>query len=375
MNHGDNTSVTITRASAGPVTAVTVSRPCFKKLYITVTPQEDGPYQMFETLAKFVRQNNASIVSQDVFGCCSLHAEGLPALERECGGIKWPVTWIEGDGPSTKALTGTQVYAVAGTAVEPIVLDGRIVGNMFEDDDATYCLLGHLRPSDGSCSRSDQARQTFEKMEAALSRAGMDFSNVVRTWLYIEKILSWYAEFNEVRTDFFARRAIFDGVMPASTGIGAGNCTGLALVAEAVAIKPKKQNVAVTAVPSPLQCPAPQYRSSFSRAVEVVLSDHRRLYVSGTASIEPGGKTAHVADCSKQIELTMQVVQAILQSRQMAWKDVSRAIAYFKNMKEAPLLDKYCKDNGLPALPIAVAHGDICRDDLLFEIEADAVVV
>jgi hypothetical protein len=59
----------------------------------------------------------------------------------------------------------------------------------------------------------------------------------------------------------------------------------------------------------------------------------------------------------------------------MDWKDVSRAIAYFKNMEDAPLLDLYCKKNNLPALPIAIAHGDICRDDLLFEIEADAVVV
>lgn len=69
----------------------------------------------------------------------------------------------------------------------------------------------------------------------------------------------------------------------------------------------------------------------------------------------------------------MEVVQAILESRGMGWADTSRAIAYFRNIEDAPLLDKYCKENRLPRMPIAVAHGDICRDDLLFEIEVDAV--
>jgi enamine deaminase RidA (YjgF/YER057c/UK114 family) len=376
MNNDNNSSATITRTSKSGLDAVVVSRPCFKKFYITVHPGKDAdPYGMFDTLGRFLQKHGARIVSQDVFGSCKLQAGGLKALQRACGKIQWPVTWIEGDGSSEKSLTGTQVYAISGTSVEPIYMGEDVVGNVFEDDDSKYCLLGDLRPTNTSASRPRQVRQTFEKMEAALDRAGMDFTDVVRTWLYIDKILSWYGEFNRVRTDFFAERAIFNGVVPASTGIGAANCAGLALVGEAVAIKPKKQNVSVTTVASPLQCPAPQYNSSFSRAVEVALSDHRRLYISGTASIEPGGKTAHVGRCAKQIDLTMRVVRAILKSRQMDWKDVSRAIAYFKNMEDAPLLDLYCKKNNLPALPIAIAHGDICRDDLLFEIEADAVVV
>jgi enamine deaminase RidA (YjgF/YER057c/UK114 family) len=337
--------------------------------------EKDGPYQMFETLARFVQENDAQIVSQDVFGCCELHGEGLRALEHACGRIEWPVTWIEGDGPAQKALTGTQVYAISGASVKPIQLGERTVGVTFEDEDARYCLLGDLRAADIVSSRPQQARETFEQMEAALAYAGMDFSNVVRTWLYIDKILSWYDEFNKVRTNFFTERRVFDGIVPASTGIGAGNCAGVALVGEVFALRAKKQNIEVCTVPSPLQCPAPEYNSSFSRAVEVALPDHRRLYVSGTASIEPSGKTAHIGDPAKQISLTMDVVAAILQSRRMTWADVSRAIAYFRDIKDVPLFDEYCKKNRLPALPVATAHGDICRNDLLFEIEVDAVVV
>jgi hypothetical protein len=69
----------------------------------------------------------------------------------------------------------------------------------------------------------------------------------------------------------------------------------------------------------------------------------------------------------------MEVVEAILKSRRMGFSDVSRAIAYFKEIDDAPLLDAYCEKEHLSLLPIAVAHGDICRDELLFEIELDAV--
>ena len=366
----------VIRYSSDVLDVVTVSRACFSKFYITAHPAEGtDPCGMFENLAEYIHKNDVRIVSQDVFGSCRLHSEGIQCLESAFGTISWPVTWIECNGRAEKLLTGTQVYGVCGTDVELIHADGRIVGSVFEDDDARYCLLGDLRPTDISRTKNEQARETFEKMESVLKSVDMDFSHVVRTWLYIDHILDWYGDFNKVRNDYFEERGVFDGVVPASTGIGATNHAGVAVVADVVAIKPKTPDVSIKEVESPLQCPAPDYKSSFSRALEVSLSDHRRLYISGTASIEPGGETIHVGDTKKQIDLTMEVARAILTSRGMDWSDVSRAIAYFKDLKDTSLLDAYCKEHKLTGVPIAVAHGDICRDDLLFEIEADAVVV
>ena len=162
-------------------------------------------------------------------------------------------------------------------------------------------------------------------------------------------------------------------IVTASTGIGAGSAAGEAMVCALLAVKPKNDNVKVFAVPSPLQCPALDYRSSFARAVEIDQPGSRLLTISGTASIEPGGETVHIGDTEKQIELTMEVIHAILKSRDMDWKDTSRAIAYFKDIDEAYLLEKYCIENHLPELPVAISHADVCRHDLLFEIELDAV--
>lgn len=376
MNQCSGGSAAVKKIVRDGLDVVVLARPGCKKFYITAHPDTgNDTYSMFGRLAEFLERENARIVTQEVFGSCELYGDGIRGLERACGKVQWPVTWIEADGPSGRILTGTQAYAISGSAVEPIHLDGRIVGGMFEDDYARYCLLGDIRSSDTSDSRSEQAQQAFEKIESALRLAEMDFSNVVRTWMYLNELLCWYDKFNTVRTQFFAERGVFDGVVPASTGIGVGNPVGAALITDVFAIKAKNDSIRVQMVASPLQCPADDYKSSFSRAVEVILPDHCRLYVSGTASIGPGGQTAHVGNTKKQISRTMEVVESILESRRMSWSDVCRAVAYFKNIDETSLFDKYCKDNSLPALPIATAHSDICRDDLLFEIEVDAVAV
>jgi enamine deaminase RidA (YjgF/YER057c/UK114 family) len=163
-------------------------------------------------------------------------------------------------------------------------------------------------------------------------------------------------------------------MVPASTGIGVANHAGTAVVADVYAVKPKTDKISIFAVPSPLQCPALDYRSSFSRAVEVDTVDQRLLMISGTASIAPGGETVLMGDTAGQIKRTMEVVDAILKSRDMDWVDTTRAIAYFTSVEDVYLLDEYCDEHGLPDMPVAVAHAEICRPDLLFELELDACV-
>jgi enamine deaminase RidA (YjgF/YER057c/UK114 family) len=162
-------------------------------------------------------------------------------------------------------------------------------------------------------------------------------------------------------------------MVPASTGVAGRNAIGAALLSGLIAIKSEDEGVRAFEVPSPLQSPALQYGSSFSRAVELELPDLRRLYISGTASIDETGKTVYIGDPAGQVRQTMEVVQAILQSREMDWGDVTRALVYFKRAADAPLFEKYRQESGVPAFPAVTVENDICRDDLLFEIEVDAV--
>jgi len=123
---------------------------------------------------------------------------------------------------------------------------------------------------------------------------------------------------------------------------------------------------------SPLQCPAPAYGSSFSRAIEVHSVSGRRLLISGTASILPGGETAWVGDVRQQARLTFEVVEAILRERGFSFSDVTRATAYFKHRADARILSELPALPVFNSLPLVLAHCDVCRDELLFELEADA---
>lgn len=313
-----------------------------------------------EGMAERLRELGATVVGGEVFGMEEIPPATLGfALTRVTGG--------------TATLGGAHLHGVMGADVLPLVLDGQPVGAVWESPEATECLLSGIYATDTTAARPVQARATFERMEEALALAGMDFSHVARTWLFLDDILSWYNEFNPVRTQFFTDRGVFERMVPASTGIGGSNPVGAAMMTGVYAIKPNSEQVRVQAVPSPLQCPALAYGSSFSRAVEVDMPGVQRLFISGTAGIAPDGKTAHIGDVAGQARLTCEVVEAILQSRGMEWTDVTRATAYVRYPEDAGVFERTRVARGMPELPVIVTHNVICRDDLLFELEVDAV--
>jgi enamine deaminase RidA (YjgF/YER057c/UK114 family) len=345
---------------------VSLQRPSGTEYFITSTPNfNESPQRIFKRVIDYVKANNAVIISQDVFGLNELRsASGLPD-------VNWPVTWLD-DG-SNENLSGTFVWAVSGMDVTPIHLSGRVAGNIVEDECTRFVRLGGLVASQTKLTPQKQAREVLEQIDAALCFAKMDFSALIRTWFYNENITSWYKEFNLVRNKFFREHDIFNGLVPASTGVGKHNCGQTALIGSGLAVQGKDQKIQAIALPSPLQNSAIEYGSSFSRAVELAMPDHRRLYTSGTASIGQSGETLYIDDAEAQVKRTMEVTNSILKSRKMEWSDITRATAYFKSVQDTGLLQKYLWTQNIPPFPMIVTQRDICRDDLLFEIEVDAI--
>jgi len=300
-------ATTISREFSKGLSLITLKRPSLTEYFITIVPTP-GRHEkdMFAELADILRRNDAQIISQDIF--TSLHGDTpiMQTIRDTIGPLQWPITCIDSAGPASFA--GTQLWAVSGIDVQRLMLYGTVVGTLWQDNYAKYCRLGGLSSRDTSSSREIQANDIFDQMETALSSGQMELSNILRTWLYLDDILAWYDDFNKVRDGFYRDKGIFNGLVPASTGIGGGNITASAVMGGLLALKPKNNNIQTKAVSSPLQCPALDYGSSFSRAVELTSPSHRRLFVSGTASIAPGGHTVHVADMDAQIAKTMEVV-------------------------------------------------------------------
>jgi enamine deaminase RidA (YjgF/YER057c/UK114 family) len=343
-----------------------------KAVSVTVTP--DGREGLEELCRRFtarLRNHGATPLHLLVFGNCAASGALHQTLNRMLGRVDWPITWVEGGDCRQRPVAGLQAHAFTGD-VERVVFHGRFLASVFHDGGARQCIAGGLLPGTVNVARPDQTVQALELLQSVLAEAGFELTDVVRTWFFLENILSWYDDFNRTRTKFYSGLNFRTGSWPASTGVGARNPAGAALALAAWAFRPLEGSDGPEEVASPLQCPAPAYGSSFSRAMETSTNGGRRLFISGTASIAPGGKTLWVGDMDRQVDLTMNVVEAILHSRGYGFSDIARATAYFRRAVDLAAFVRWQTAHQLTDLPVVAAQCDVCRDDLLFELEAEA---
>ena len=328
--------------------------------------------ELFTRLSHTLQEFDATILNLLVFGSVDACVAGTEAMRRVFGKIDWPMTWVEGAGCGEHPIAGVHVFALSGSNVRRVSVNNRVLASVFDDGAARYCHVGGLGPTRPSQSRAGQTQEALDRLEQTLAEAGFSLRDMARTWFFLDDILAWYREFNHVRTKAYSRVKFNTGSLPASTGVSGRNPERSALALAAWAIQPANSSTEVREVASPLQCPAPAYGSSFSRAMEISSSSGRRLFISGTASIAPEGQTLWPDNAAKQVDLSMQVIDAILRSRGFTFADLTHATAYFKNSSSVPAFTAWCSANKLPQSIVVPALCDICRDDLLFELEAEA---
>lgn len=353
--------------------ATIVRREMLREFHITVEPLPgESAEVLVARLQAFVTANSAQIVREEVFGS-NAALEDLAAIQaRRIGEADWPVNSIQAPACERVPLAGLHAFAITGAQVESLWDGNRAVGSVFSDGFARHCILGDVGTENSAAVRERRTLETFYKLASYLRSAGMEFTDLARTWLFLDDILSWYDLFNKERREFFQRFGVLDHCVPASTGIGAANPHRAALLAGGWAVQPLNSSAKVQAVKSPLQCSARDYGSCFSRAVEISTPDLRRLLISGTASIAPDGATQFAGDIRGQVARTMEVVEAILTSRGMRWQDASRATVYLRNAADAWAFCEFSQEHEL-MLPVLLTEATVCRDDLLFEIEIDAL--
>ena len=217
----------------------------------------------------------------------------------------------------------------------------------------------------------EQTLGMFGLAERLLQQAGMEFRDVVRTWIHMRDIDRDYGDLNRARREFFRARGI--DPVPASTGIGGGPvseahhlCLGLYAVKSA---RPPLRTV----MTSPTLNEAAQYGADFVRGLKVVETNKVALHVSGTASIDEQGRTAHPGDFDAQADRMFVNIAALLERQGASFDDVVSAITYLKHPADAGRLRRKIRSAGFEGFPHAMVVAPICRPDLLCETEALAV--
>jgi len=343
-----------------------------ESVFSEAAQRNDGPVSVFQRLAFRLRVARATPIGLMIFGSIAARPMIDNAMRNILGEASWPVLWIEGAACHGAPLAGVQAFALREGPVTPVVLGGRVVASCYKVGGMSLCWTGGALPDDPGAARDVQTTQAFRALERALLAAGFELGDLVRTWCYTRDLPAWRDAFNRARSALYSEVHFHTGAPPASTGISASNTAGSALVLAGLAVRPGPDGRGARVISSPLQCPAPGCGSTFSRAMELQLGGSRRLLISGTASIEPGGATAWKGELNSQIWLTMRVISAILGSRGMNLSDINRSIAYFKSPDSVHAFENWCHDHRVINLPCIQLHCDMSRDDLLFELEADA---
>jgi enamine deaminase RidA (YjgF/YER057c/UK114 family) len=258
----------------------------------------------------------------------------------------------------------------------------RVLGRLAECPSAVLLGLSDVgRRASGRLAPgpAEEAGVTIDAAVAVLEREGFSFRDVARTWFYLRDILDWYGPFNAVRNEAFRRMGLMgsngDGAIPASTGIEGRNARGGWCTLDLIAARARPgQPFEMERLHNRKQNEATEYGSAFARGMAVTLGDCRYYFVSGTASIDDHGATVHVGDFDTQTEYTLTAVSSLLEAAGAALPDVRQATAFLKNPCDRRSFERIADRAGLSTVPMVTTVADVCREDLLFEIDATAVV-
>ena len=329
------------------------------------------------------------ILNERVFGDVSTAASVVEiraaAFGDDTDNAMIPPTHIEGAPCNGDGVAGIQVIAARPStvdSVETINWRGAPCGRRIVGNEASYLGLSDLArllPADVRTRPADEAREALMLAGEMLRERDWSFADVCRTWFYLDDILSWYDDFNRARNDVFKSFGLLNGsrhsMIPASTGIRGRNARGHRCTFDLLATRPLEGGaLSVERLRNPLQNEAPEYGSSFSRGLSVATDRCRYFLISGTASIDEHGNTVHAGDFDSQANRTIDNVESLLASGGAVFDDICQASAFIKVPEDVERLRRIFRRRGLEGLPLVCTIEDICRDDLLVELDATAVI-
>lgn len=126
--------------------------------------------------------------------------------------------------------------------------------------------------------------------------------------------------------------------------------------------------------------PAYKMAASFTRGLRIPLGAMTLLLISGTASVDENGKTIHPGDFRAQCWRTYRNITHLLEAEGATWHDIVRCSCYMRDIERDydefnEVRNCFFQWLGLNPLPASTGiQARLCREDLLIEIEAIAMI-
>lgn len=340
-----------------------------------------------------------SIVHQAVFMRDVRQVEACRQIMREFYGNELPATSYIPQAPCGGKLLVIEALGVGHKhgGLEIRRVSERIV--VTRHDGIAWVHCANAVPETPAETVYDRALDAFRRLDDGLTASGFRYDQVVRTWLYLGDIVGLegdrprYQELNRARADFY-QNVRFGGdhcqggpsrvCYPASTGIGA---EGRDVMMSCIAMASDRPDVVKLPLENPRQTAAGDYdrrygqkSPKFSRAMAILVGGVATLLVSGTASITDS-ETRHAGDVEEQTWETLDNIAALISADNFrrhgqtglgaTLDDMALVRVYVKRQEDYALVRNICEAR-LGELPVVYAVADVCRPDLLVEIEGIA---
>lgn len=344
----------------------------------------------YTQLAEFLRERRLEIVQERIFGTLDAEATVRSVrgeVFRDHGLDDTPCNYLQGQPAWGDGFGGVLVHALSAddsTGGIQTILDGdEPRGRCWQLGGTRFLLLQDVRGTAGADedpSPAAQAQRAILRADALLKAHGANYGHTARTWFYLANILDWYGDFNRARTALYRKFGLVaeaqpGRILPASTGIRAGLSGEAACSVDVLAIVgPEKGEPAVRALRNPRQEEAFLYGSSFSRGAAIRVPGETLIQLSGTAAIDERGASLYPENVRAQVRCTLDKVVGVLTQSRACLRDLCSATLFVKRAEDADAVCAEMAAAGLGDLPAVYVVTDVCRDELLFEIDAEAVV-
>jgi enamine deaminase RidA (YjgF/YER057c/UK114 family) len=242
-------------------------------------------------------------------------------------------------------------------------------------------VAGDLRAAPAACSALHAVTgQAYREICATLDALG--YPHLLRVWNYLPDInrdvdgIERYRQFNRARQEALHESGrTLSGNVPAASALGAAS--GSPLVVYFLAAR-----TAPAFIENPRQLSAYRYPRQygshppvFSRATLLRQRDSLTLFISGTASIV-GHRSIHVGDTAAQTRETLANIAALLEEANRVEGAARFSLGslackvYVRRPADVAVIRAELTRTLEPAARVIYLQADICRQDLLVEIEA-----
>jgi enamine deaminase RidA (YjgF/YER057c/UK114 family) len=340
-----------------------------------------------------------AVIHQAVFVADGAATAACRAMIREFYGRAMPATSYIPQAPCSGKLLAIEAMGLGKgrDKVEIQRISDQVVVTKLNG--ISWVYADYAVPRTSAAGVYEKTICSYQHLRRLLPAAGARLDQVLRTWLYLGGIVDddgptqRYKELNRARAEvyehvpFLADR-LPEGysrpVFPASTGIGT---RGRSISLSALAVIGEADDFVTVPLENPRQTAAYAYAPSyspmspkFSRGLALCHGADTTLFISGTASIT-NSETRHVGDVVGQTHETLDNITALiaednlgrhgLPGRGTTLAGLAVARVYIKRPQDYGQVRGVCEKR-LGAVPATYLVADVCRPDLLMEIEGIA---